>query len=94
MSKPLEKMCADCPFGHSKAQRHMRTSLRPGRFDEICQSIWAGACFPCHKTTTFDDDGDIAPSRKERECRGAVDFVARATMNRSRVERRGGRSER
>jgi hypothetical protein len=82
----MPEMCADCPFGSLKAQKHMRKSLRPGRFTEICQSIWQGGYFPCHKTTTFDDDDEVAPSPKERQCRGALDFVERATANR---ERRG-----
>lgn len=66
----------------------MRNSLRPGRFTEICQSIWQGGYFPCHKTTTFDDDGEVLPSQKERQCRGAVEFVARAAENRNRAESR------
>lgn len=87
--KVMAKMCADCPFGSSPAQRHMRTGLRPGRFNEICQSVWAGAYFPCHKTTAFDDDGELTSSTAERECRGAVEFVARAAQNRSRAENSG-----
>jgi hypothetical protein len=85
-SEVMPKMCADCPFGSSKKQRHMRNSLMPGRFNEIAQSVWMGAYFPCHKTTTFDDDGELEPSKKQRQCRGALDFVARAAANR---ERRG-----
>jgi hypothetical protein len=80
----MEKMCEDCPFGTSKAQLHMRRSLRPGRFNEICQSVWQGGYFPCHKTTVFDDDGDTIYNPDERQCRGALEFVERAAENRAR----------
>lgn len=72
----MPEMCADCPFGSSKSQRNMRNSLRPGRFNEIAQSVWMGASFPCHKTTTFDDDDEYAPTGREKECRGAIEFVS------------------
>ena len=80
----MKEMCADCPFGSSKAQRRMRNSLRPGRFKEICQAVWQGYYFPCHKTTGFHDDDLYIPTGKERECRGAIEFVARAAENRRR----------
>jgi hypothetical protein len=83
--KATEKMCADCPFGASESQRHMRRSLKPGRFNEIAQSVWMGAYFPCHKTTTFSDEGegeDLIDRHKERECIGAIEFVQRASRGR------------
>ena len=83
----MNKMCADCPFGHTKAQRHMRNSLRPGRFNEICQDVWQGAFFPCHKTTKFDDEGEVIPGFHEKQCRGAIEFVERAAAARERRER-------
>jgi hypothetical protein len=88
MPDTMKEMCADCPFGSSKAQRHMRNSLRPGRFNEICQAVWLGGYFPCHKTTTFDDDDELHVTGKEKQCRGAVEFVARAAENRNRAEAR------
>jgi hypothetical protein len=87
--KPMEKMCDNCPFGSSKAQRHMRNSLRPGRFNEICQSIWRGFVFACHKTTTHDDDDEYIPNERNRECAGAIAFLERAVANRNRAESRG-----
>jgi hypothetical protein len=84
----MKKMCADCPFGNSKAQLYMRRSLMPGRFNEICQAVWYGAYFPCHKTTEHDDDGEVIPNRKERQCRGAVEFAERAASNRERARKR------
>jgi hypothetical protein len=84
----MKEMCDSCPFGSSKKQMHMRRSLRPGRFDGICQDVWQGAYFPCHKTTEFDDDGDFVRSQKQRQCKGALEFVARAAENRRERESR------
>jgi len=87
MSTRKGRMCSDCPFGSSKAQLHMRRSLQKGRFNEICQSVWQGAYFPCHKTTTFSDEGDggdLIDRHRERECIGAAEFVERAAANRER----------
>ena len=85
----MKEMCADCPFGGSPKQRHMRRSLRPGRFEEIAQSVWLGGYFPCHKTTHFDDEGEAMPHAGERMCRGALEFVERAAKQRQEAERRG-----
>lgn len=86
----MKEMCADCPFGNSPAQRHMRDSLRRGRFNEICQSVWLGGYFPCHKTTKFDDDGEVVPQPGERMCRGVLEFIERAAAQRNRAEERAG----
>lgn len=81
-SGEMKEMCADCPFGHSPKQRHMRTSLKPGRFNEICQSVWQGAYFPCHKTTQFDDEGELLSVAETKMCRGAIEFVEAAARQR------------
>lgn len=83
--KARAKLCDDCPFGSSPKQLHLRSGLRPGRFNEICQSVFQGAIFPCHKTTAFDDeDGEWQPSQRDRECAGAIQFRERAIANRER----------
>lgn len=87
----MKEMCDSCPFGHGPKQAHMRKSLRRGRFNEICQSIWQGGYFPCHKTTTFDDEGELRPTLKEKACRGALDFVESASRQRNDAERRAAR---
>jgi hypothetical protein len=84
----MKEMCEDCPFGASRKQLHMRRSLRRGRFDEICQSVWLGGYFPCHKTTRFDDDGETIPGPHEKQCRGALEFVERAAKAREEAYRR------
>lgn len=91
MIEPMPAMCADCPFGHSKKQTHMRESLQPGRFKEICRSVFLGYIFPCHKTTDFDDDGEAVHTPQERECAGAIQFRSVAQENRERVQRRAER---
>lgn len=58
MIKSMLEMCDDCPFGFSPKQKHMRRSLMPGRFNEICQSVFQGFAFICHKTTSHDDEGE------------------------------------
>ena len=79
------EMCSDCPFGNSKSQRHMRGSLRPGRFEEIAQAVWQGAYFPCHKTTQHDEDGEyVRNNPREVQCIGSIEFVERAVANRER----------
>lgn len=86
----MPAMCADCPFGNTKKQCHMRDSLRTGRFNEIAQSVWAGAYFPCHKTTDFGDDDELINLHKTKQCAGAIEFVARCAENRRRAEKRAG----
>jgi hypothetical protein len=85
--KAMREMCDTCPFGHSAEQTHMRKSLRPGRFDEICQSVFRGEVFVCHKTTKHDDDGEWTPSESDRECFGSIQFRERAIANRNRSEK-------
>ena len=90
LGEAVKEMCHDCPFGNSEAQRHMRNSLRPGRFEEIAQSVWQGAFFACHKTTRGeeDDEGNYIYTGKEKQCRGAIEFVERVAANRNEAERR------
>lgn len=85
------KMCEDCPFGHSPKQSRMRKLLRPGRFNEICQSVFLGFPFICHKTTSHDDDGEWLPTGNDRECAGAIAFREAAITNREQAERRARR---
>lgn len=84
----MKKMCENCPFGHSAEQTHMRKSLMPGRFDEICQSVFQGHSFICHKTTSHDEEGEWSPSDKDKECAGSIQFRETAIANRERSERR------
>lgn len=86
--RPRARMCDNCPFGSSPAQQHMRNSLAKGRFEEICQSIWRGFTFACHKTTEHDDEDEWIPTERNRECFGAIEFVRRAQENRERAQKR------
>lgn len=88
MREAMKEMCDDCPFGGSPKQVNMRRSLRPGRFDEICQSVWQGGYFPCHKTTKFDDEGETVSHAGELMCRGALEFIERIAKARQDAENR------
>ncbi len=72
----------------SLAQQHMRKSLAKGRFNEICQSVFQGFPFMCHKTTTHDDDGNHVLTKRDRECAGSIQFRETAIRNRERAESR------
>ena len=85
MIEPMKEMCENCPFGHSEKQRQMRNSLRPGRFNEICQSVFQGHVFMCHKTTTHDDEGEWVMTEKDRECAGSIAFREAAHAQRERA---------
>jgi hypothetical protein len=85
--KPMEKMCDNCPFGTSKKQLHMCRSLRRGRFDEICQSVFQGFVFACHKTTSHDEEDEWTPTSADRECAGSIRFRHIAISNRKARER-------
>ncbi len=84
----MKEMCESCPFGHTKAQQHMRDSLAKGRFDEICQSVWQGAFFACHKTTNGeeDDEGEYLYTGKEKQCKGSLEFIERIARGREERE--------
>ncbi len=68
MSAPykLVSPCANCPF---------RTDVRPyltrDRVREIARSLVRSE-FPCHKTVTYDEDGEPVPSRSQSHCAGAL----------------------
>lgn len=90
--KPMESMCDNCPFGHSKEQAHMRNSLAKGRYNEICQSVFRGELFVCHKTSDHDDEGEWRPTGRDRECAGSIQFRETAWRNREDAERRAARA--
>lgn len=58
--------CDNCPFRSDKP-----FELRPGRVREIERSLVRGE-FPCHKTTTHDEDGDLHATDKSQHCAGAL----------------------
>lgn len=58
--------CDNCPFRSDKS-----FELRPGRVREIERSLVRGE-FPCHKTTTYDGDGDLHATDKSQHCAGAL----------------------
>ena len=63
--------CADCPFNETGPGRHLRNTLRPGRFDSILADLREGKVFLCHKTTPETGDGS------EKVCAGALAYQRR-----------------
>ena len=70
MSKP----CSYCPF---RSDREFW--LHPDRRQEIADSLLHDGNFPCHETTTFDNEGRLTDRVKERFCVGAALFVENVT---------------
>ena len=67
--------CPKCPwlveyFGE-------KDFLRPGRRRDILNGIKHGGEFPCHQTTTFDDDGELVPTTSEQCCAGLAVMLLR-----------------
>ena len=76
----MKKPCKHCPF---------RTDVHPFLHPERAYEIAAAAedpynTFPCHKTTTFDEDdhGSFLVEREsEKECAGFLTLRARLTSD-------------
>jgi hypothetical protein len=76
MNFDLIAPCPKCPF-----RTDVRPYLRTDRVAEICESITDNdSSFPCHKTTTFDDEGDCIPTGKEQQCAGAMIMLEQMNM--------------
>jgi hypothetical protein len=69
----LKTPCKRCPFLASRP-----IPLRPGRVEEIRDSLRDGGSFPCHKTVDYDEAGDDIdngtwnPRGAELHCAGAL----------------------
>lgn len=67
-SGELVRPCARCPF-----RNDIEPYLPYMRAVEIAGSLRLGNMFPCHETTTHDEDtGEYIPSRDDRMCAGAA----------------------
>lgn len=61
----LVRPCAECPFRND----------RPGylrRAKEISDGLLTDGTFTCHKTNTYDDDGDAMETSDSEHCAGAL----------------------
>jgi hypothetical protein len=68
MKFDLKRPCSNCPF-----RTDIVFPLRIEKVAAIVESITLkDQSFPCHKTTSFDDDGEHIPSKKEQHCAGAL----------------------
>lgn len=68
MSNPYSMMkpCPQCPF-----RSDIRPYLTESRVREIERALERSE-FSCHKTTSFDDDGEHTPTPDEAHCAGAL----------------------
>lgn len=75
MQHTMRTPCESCPF-----RTDVAAFLRAERVREIAASVLRGSSFPCHKTTSFeeDDEGDtfVVPGPGEVQCAGAEIFLA------------------
>jgi hypothetical protein len=80
MKYTMSKPCPHCPF-----RTDIKGYLSADRVTEICESLFAGASFPCHKTTVpvEDDDGfgDMEATVNSQQCAGAEIFLAHQGMS-------------
>lgn len=75
MSQPTAKQhgyalttpCANCPY-----RTDVEPYLRPERARELANNLTDGGDFACHKTTRFDDEGEVVRDRQEQQCAGAL----------------------
>lgn len=69
MNYNLTKPCKNCPFSTTC----LNGWLGGPRATEIFYSISRDQkSFPCHKTTSHDDEGDYVLGQKEEHCAGAL----------------------
>ena len=80
MKHTMATPCENCPF-----RTDIDGYLRGDRVREICESLFQGASFPCHKTTEDweDDDGetDLIETENSQQCAGAEIFLAKQGMS-------------
>lgn len=74
MNFDMTKPCDNCPFRRDCLEGW----LGEERAAEIADSLERDQPFPCHKTTTFDYEGDRYFSDKEQHCVGAAMVLEKA----------------
>lgn len=79
MTGKISPPCQHCPFRARYTGE--RDYLRPGRRLEIVESVMEGGTFPCHETTTHDNDGNYVHSPKETDCVGLDIVMARDALD-------------
>lgn len=73
MKFDLIRPCKECPF-----RTDVIAYLSAYRAREICRAITKEQqTFICHKTTTYDDDGELIQSAFGQHCAGALIFLER-----------------
>lgn len=59
--------CSNCPF-----RTDIDFYLPVSRVREIVRSLENDKSFACHKTTEFDDEGEVLHGKKTQHCAGAA----------------------
>jgi hypothetical protein len=73
MKFELVRPCKDCPF-----RSDITFYLTPKRVREILDSITTRQqTFSCHKTNSFEDDGEIVETKDSQHCAGAMILLER-----------------
>lgn len=72
MEDYIKKPCQHCPF-----KLDVTPFLHPERAEEIAYAAQNPYnTFPCHKTTSHDDDGNAECNGREQECAGFLTLRA------------------
>jgi hypothetical protein len=72
-----KKRCDNCPFADKGRGVTLRKSLGRTRWKIILDCLRRDGYFPCHKTTEFDDDGEVDPVSSFLLCAGALQWQER-----------------
>lgn len=75
MSEFIKKPCQHCPY-----RTDVKPFLTPERGEELAYATQNRySSFPCHKTTSQDDDGEPEYSNTEKQCAGFLTLMANYT---------------
>lgn len=69
MEFTMTSPCSQCPFLKSNGY------LTKARAKEIGTALLAGKTFSCHKTNSFDGEGDPVETEDTQHCAGALIFL-------------------
>lgn len=69
MEYNLTEPCRDCPFRNDRGHAFF---MNRDRAEDIVEGILTGPGFPCHKTATWDDEGEQVLRKHSQHCAGAL----------------------
>jgi hypothetical protein len=68
----LRRPCAHCPWRSDREPFFGRDARGYARARELEESLQESHVFPCHKTATWDDDGEQQETATTQACAGAL----------------------